>query len=220
MATRHPKSRSAKRLPKHLAGDRFTERDYQAYAMAIGQLALAWNDLHEKLGLIFVTMFDEIIYPDPDDYDEDLKSVWASVWSSSTIDRLKREMLKSAISEIEDLELLNFPKLKDDVVWVLNQADRLEDARNNAVHSPLLLLAARGSIFEGMFPNVIPNPMLSNKRAVRLIRSQRELLDEFRWCRDATLELRDFALRIKLALTVENYVWPDRPRLPSRGKQD
>jgi len=35
---------------------RFTERDFEPYALAIGQFCLAWNDLHERLGIIFVAL--------------------------------------------------------------------------------------------------------------------------------------------------------------------
>ena len=31
----------------------FAGRNYEPYALAIGQLTLAWNDLHEDLALLF-----------------------------------------------------------------------------------------------------------------------------------------------------------------------
>lgn len=62
-----------------------------------------------------------------------------SVWQSAHYDRPKRHMLKAAIlNQTEDFET-RFPLLKDDLLYIIGQADTVEEARNNAIHAPLLL---------------------------------------------------------------------------------
>lgn len=43
---------------KLVRGERFTDRIFKPYVTAIGELALAWNDLHEKLGWLFYLYID------------------------------------------------------------------------------------------------------------------------------------------------------------------
>jgi hypothetical protein len=46
--------KSRKQTDKHWNNsNRFTAKAIRPYAEAIGQVALAWNDLHETLGTIF-----------------------------------------------------------------------------------------------------------------------------------------------------------------------
>jgi hypothetical protein len=70
-------------------------------------------------------------------------------------------------------------------------------------------------------PHVIPNLRLNNSRAAKLVDKnlKGELSEDFRWCRDSILILRDYAVFLELALTVEYCPWPDRPRLPKRGQK-
>jgi hypothetical protein len=199
-------------LKKH----RFTEKGFLPYVTAIGQLALAWNDLHEKLGMMFVVL---------------MGGGWVSlpgaIWQSSHYDRPKRAMLKAAIlNQTEDFQA-RFPRLKDDLIWILNQTDSIEEARNNAVHSPLLLhthgplTAAMGGDRNRIGkPYVFPDVLLDHPRAKKLS-SKNDLLKEFRWCRNATLVLRDFVVLIDFAIDphVRGNAWPDRPSLPNRGEK-
>jgi hypothetical protein len=67
---------------------RFTEPGYARYATAIGQLCLAWNDLHEKLGMLFLAAMGATNAPK-----------LAKVWHSSNFDRPKRLMLSACIEE-------------------------------------------------------------------------------------------------------------------------
>jgi hypothetical protein len=201
--------------------ERFTERELRPYVTAIGQLSLAWNALHEQLAAIFrllldrqITKIDEYGMEDGGD-ERPIK-----LWTSSKFDRPKRDMLKAAVSTITEEERSAFPKLVEDVTWILQRADSLEDARNDAVHSPLLLLGsnkATREVFGSAF--VIPDLLHGNPRGIKL--AQKDLLLEFRWCRDAALILRDFAYRISgsLSLGVVVFPWPERPSLPNRGEK-
>ena len=111
-------------LKKH----RFTEKGFLPYVTAIGQLALAWNDLHEKLGMMFVVL---------------MGGGWVSlpgaIWQSSHYDRPKRAMLKAAIlNQTEDFQA-RFPRLKDDLIWILNQKNLLKRHETTPYIPPFLL---------------------------------------------------------------------------------
>jgi hypothetical protein len=198
--------------------DRFTERDYQPYVIAIGQLALAWNDLHEKLGSIFVVVMEGNT---ADDNEDKLYQI-AAVWSAVNNDRTKREMLDAAVKNTPELGYGPFPKLADDIKWLLARTTALEDTRNDIIHAPLV--AFRGSLAKSLFPTlpvVIPNLLLRNFRAGKLTKKNPTgpLSDDFRWCRDSILTLRDYAVGLQLGLTVEGRPWPDRPQLQNRGQK-
>jgi hypothetical protein len=176
-------------------------------------LALAWNDLHERLGSLFYFFIDK---------GDDLGS---RLWNAPQFDRPKRALLEAVTQSISSQTQLDYPRLKDDILWLLKQVDSLEDGRNTVIHSPLLaeegILAnqnvlALGNIFDTPRA-VMPNLWLKNTRATRL--AQKDVLTEFRWCRDAALILRDYALTLDYATMPEECPWPDRPSLPNRGQK-
>lgn len=215
----------AKKKKRLRRNSRFTERSYKPYVLGIGQLALAWNDLHEKLGDIFVVVMEGNTAADNHDVTYQL----AAVWSAASSDRTKREMLKAAVASPRALEGGPFPKLQDDISWLLGQAMKLEDRRNDIIHAPLFSLVDPGtnvSLVAQYFAlqvgaEVIPNLMLQNTRATKLVdkNPKGQMLADFRWCRDSILALRDYASLITLGITVDQRAWPDRPQMPSRGQK-
>jgi hypothetical protein len=67
--------------------EKFTGRHYRPITTAIGQLALAWNDFHEDLALLFVELLSRgRAFPATD------------IWSSAIYDRPKRAMLRAVIA--------------------------------------------------------------------------------------------------------------------------
>jgi hypothetical protein len=193
-----------KKQPKgwRYKGDRFTERRFLPYATAIGQVALAWNDLHEAFAMLFCTA---------------LGGGWIDplfkVWNSLNGDRAKRDMLRVALLALREEHRVTFPTLRDDLDWLWARANEVATARNNAIHSPLFL--TRGALSQAAreagvpVPDVLPQIITGNKNALRL--ELADLLDEFRWCRKATLVLRDYTRRIDRALSTGRS-WPDRPK--------
>jgi hypothetical protein len=103
-------------------------------------------------------------------------------------------------------------------MWLLDEADKLEDARNDSIHSPLASFAADNiwAQHQGIVGRIVPSVAFGNRRAIKLAR--KDLLTEFRWCRDASLTLRDFAGEIYEAVAART-AWPDRPSLPNRGRK-
>jgi hypothetical protein len=188
---------------------RFTERGFRPYVISIGQLALAWNSFHDQLASLFWTIMGR------GSGDRAL-----GLWNAATYDRPKRSLLKAAVLTSTESELAKHPKLITDIIWIFDRANELEDLRNDAVHSPLILLGnpTTNMLAEaGLLPAfVIPALALRNIRAAKL--GQKNLLREFRWCRDATLILRDFAVEIDDAMCGHGS-WPKRPSLPNRGQK-
>ena len=90
----------------------------------------------------------------------------------------------------------------------MRRADALEDARNDALHSPLWAYPETPVV-------VRPVTGLGHIRAQKLS-EKRHLLREFRWCRDSAMILALFAYDRTL---LSDYMkpWPGRPQLPNRG---
>jgi hypothetical protein len=183
----------------------FTEDEFKPYVKAIGRLALAWNDLHERLGMLFWAVLGGGWKQKP-----------IGIWNSANFDRPKRAMLRAAVHGCTSAETSAHPSMVDDIEWILTKADALEDKRNNAVHSPLILTGNQLAVLMGYAP-VVPDKLLENPRAMKLAKT--DLLDEFKWCFQCTLVLRDYAALIERALTASGTQWPDRPSLPSRKQK-
>lgn len=210
-------AKSASRPRRQLGLDRFTERQFAPYVTAIGQLVLAWNSLQEMLGWTFEIVLVGTIATADNNQLPQIRGAWNSLNS----DRDKRKLLRAAGAALTRLQQRTFPKLYADLKWTLDRADALEDDRNNAVHSPLMLLSAKYSAAlqqAGIQDRVMPETMRGNRRALRL--EENELLTEFRRCRDTALVLRDFITEIDRALRSVDYSWPERPSLPTRGPKN
>jgi len=200
-------TRKKLRLPR-----RFTSHMFQPYVIAIGQLSLSWNSLHEALATLFMIAL----------WDESMERAHG-IWNSSNFDRPKREMLKGVIKAATEDEITRWPRLVEDVLWLLHQVDVLEDARNDAIHSPFLSFFLEDGTDKKHVQAVIPSLIHQNPRAIKL--AKKDLLTEFRWCRDSCITLRDYAYRMSGAMS-EHYApgvvhapWPNRPSLPNRGQK-
>lgn len=188
--------------------EHYTSRQYRPYVTAIGQIALAWNDLHEAIGVFFYSIIALA------DSDGKIEAAFQAVDS----DRTKRKMLKAGFSNLDPKERQLNPRAIEDVKWLCNQIDALEEARNNAIHSPLHSFDALP--LPDLPKGVQPNYVYGNLRAAKL--RDKDLLSEYRYVRDATIALRDFAHAIE-----ESWNWtsrgvptfPQRPQLPNRGQK-
>lgn len=220
-------------------GERFTDAQYNSYTTTIGQFVLSWNDLHEKLALVFAGVLSHVDrrkIPKKHKPNYEFREVerLSGIWNSSLYDRPKREMLRGIMVPLVISDLIEFDKLEEDIGWILDQADKIEEFRNNAVHSPLIHNFTEydisplhpGTRDRRKYPmfaggQIAPNTLMRNRRALRIARklSNDEFLRELRWARDASIVLRDFALRIFWALLYETAPWPRRPSLPNLGKR-
>jgi hypothetical protein len=120
-------------------------------------------------------------------------------------DRAQRDMLLAATNiDISDLSSY-CQKFKDEVTWISKRCNNVEEARNNALHSPFVL----------MHSGVQPGYHMGHERATKLAKQQ-DVLTELRWCRDAAKVLSDYVQAIDRALEDARHTWPDRPKWPTR----
>jgi hypothetical protein len=207
LAKHSTRTRAGRRYPDF---QRYASPAFRPHALAIGQIALAWNELHEVLCAFFASMTATI--------DE-----WKieAAWQSLPSDRAKRGMLKAVFNNLSGEDRRRNPRAQEDMKWLLNQLDRAEEDRNNAVHAPLIMFTT--PIWESLGKRigvVQPDDVRENKRAVNL--SNKNLLDEYRNVRDEIIILRCFAEAIEDAWCwsgKQTRTWPDRPRLPNRGQK-
>src|SRR5262249_11990629 len=97
-------------------------------------------------------------------------------------------------------------KYFEDIKWVCDRTNDLEDDRNNAIHAPLW-----ASLID---KTIHPSSTFGNLRARNL--EKKHLREEYERLLKAALMLRNFASDIFEASANERYAWPRRPQLPSR----
>lgn len=201
----------------------FTDRVYRPYALAIGQFCLAWNDLHERLGILFIIICSSRRGRSGGRNatlnESNSLAVHAEIWHSAHYDRPKRDMLK-ALLETSFLGQTN-PQLIEAVQWILKETDKLEEIRNNAIHTPFQW----GPPYIGDQPRgrkaVRPNLFLGHSRAKKLSKLSftKKITDELIWGYEATLTLRNYALMIESFLVSGGKeALPGTLQLPNRGQ--
>jgi hypothetical protein len=193
------------------ASQRYTSKEFAPYATALGQVAMAWNDLQENLKGLFWTLSMN----GPPQEGDSINYAPLFVWGSLQSDRQQRGLLKALVkhSSVD----WGRPNLPDDAEWLIKEVDDVESARNDCVHSPLF--ATAHSLFgSGAKGPVAPSSWLWNSRALALIKRSEILgvLGEFRHTRDRAIALSDYVAEINSALVNPQRAWPRRPRLPSR----
>jgi hypothetical protein len=197
------------KLPKRIgASQRYTSSEFKPYVTALGQLALAWNDLQESLAALFWTLMTPIpITSETVNYYMPLR-IWATIKS----DRTQRDLLKTVIRYSKTD--WRHETWREDLDWLVERVRSLEDSRNDAIHSPLFSVekSLYGFASSG---KVAPAQWLFNPRAIKL--SERsDLLAEFHFCRDSAIILSEYAQMIDRALVHPKRAWPNKPSLPSR----
>jgi hypothetical protein len=184
-----------KRNPNLLPTQNFTEDHFKPYAEAIGRATLAWNSLHEALGLVFWAITGE----------ED-GFLALGLWNEIRVDRTKRDILLAAIKATQE-DSDKWRKQSESVDFLCVKSGQIEDSRNNAVHSPLSFSLVSGE--------VLPSVHQGNARAIRL--NGHDVLKEFERLYETALLLRDYALVIEDAFRAEPSSWPEIPKLPDPG---
>ena len=133
--------------------ERQFEKAFAPYALEIGQLARAWNALHDNLGQIF----SQIVSPAR-------PNISTAIWYSTQNDRAQRNMLMEAYLAVGAINSKTHPKAKDDIKWLIDQVQHLADRRNDAIHTPIsvgMSVASREMIIK-------PDIFYGNPRARKL----------------------------------------------------
>ena len=141
---------------------RYGAAEFRPYVIALGQLALAWNELQDTLALLFWTAMMERP-PQPGDT---FSYAPVRAWHSIRSDLAQREMLREVINHSSTQ--WGRPRFVADVNWLLSEANRLSGARNDAIHSPLFIPRGLARQFPPSPDPVAPASYLFNPRALSL----------------------------------------------------
>jgi hypothetical protein len=173
-----------------------THSAFRPYVVALGQLTLAWNELHEAMALLFCSVMGG-----------GYANQFLAVWHTINSDRNQRGVLVAAAENDINRPAsdMRHKELVDKIKWICGQANTLEDLRNDSLHSQLI---ARGQ-------QVAPMSGLGHIRAGKL-QGKADLLAEFRRCRDGAKRLTEYVRAIDDALA-NGTPLPDNLRLPPRG---
>jgi hypothetical protein len=191
----------------------YIQAKFRPYTRAIGELALAWNDFHERLGHLFVQAIGDP--PQGARAQLQLRAIWGSI----TSDRQKRTILECAVNWMGKSRHQADPRIAEDVIWLVKRGHDLEEKRNNVIHAPLDDLK---NFFAAVFGpdemgSIIPSANLQNARAMKLRKSLGrngpKLLEKIRFYRDYATALSAFARDLSMAWAKEQ-AWPERPQLP------
>jgi hypothetical protein len=100
-----------------------TSRAFGPYVTALGQLTLAWNELHETLALVFCMVMGG-----------GLVNQYLAIWHAIKVDRAQRDILLAA-AKAGNVQGSSYPNLVSDLEWICGKANAVEDARNDALHA-------------------------------------------------------------------------------------
>ena len=176
------------------------ERDalYRPYALAIGNLLLSWNSLHEETGHLFGNILSG-----------NKGLVAMAAWHVLKNDALQRDMLKS-VCEAAPHTMFGVTKReggfarRDDILWLVDEVNKLRSIRDDAIHAPLLFVISPKRTY------IAPAEWRGNKRAVSL--AKRDMMRAFLYCDQRANALRDYASQMHRALSrPEQVPWPGRP---------
>jgi hypothetical protein len=170
------------------------EAAFAPYTQAAGEVINAWNKLQEQFNRLFVAL---TAMP---------RDMATAIWHSARCDSLQRQMLTAALAATPDEKWTGrLSAGKDDIRALIRCASDLAEDRNDAIHAPVSL-AIDGA-------KLVPIPVYfnGNPRAKRL--KGKDILVEFRRCRDTANLLREFAEKVETALSFPSYAWPDKPAL-------
>jgi hypothetical protein len=185
----------------------YAEAQFRPYTIAVGQLAMAANDLADKLSGLFWTITGGGYMDVP-----------LATWNAAPTDRTQQKMLRDTIKAKfpkggGSHDQMRFPTAAADLDWLLVEAGRALSDRNNVVHCPFILhRSGTGRVV--MTQTVHRNPQALALEKV--IEEGRDLLSELRWYRAKILVLRDYCWLCADALCRAEATWPKRPRLPAR----
>ena len=171
---------------------------FDGYVRAVGNVAHASNSLHEELAELFATIVGAE------------RRISLAIWYSSDSDRVQREMLRAAvISSGMKRWLPRLPTAQEDILWMLNEANKFANRRNNAIHAPCSIV-----VDTKITADIIASKTSGHQRAKNL--QGKDILIEFDWCAGTFSVFEEFTYNAERSLASEHFPWPKRPVLPDR----
>jgi hypothetical protein len=191
----------------------FERKALEPYQLALGKVGHAWNHMQEQLGILFcgITGLDD--------------ATGLGIWHALKSDRTQRDLLEAAVTAATSDENFtnDFPKAKEDLLWMLKKVNALAEGRNSAIHAPVFGYSEDFGATEFFALTDYRNP-----NAAKL--GGKDILAEFEWYESYFNAIKMFAGEISLSLSGRRRAnsdwlpWPDRPLLPTvrqkSGRQD
>jgi hypothetical protein len=172
-----------------------------AHALAIGKIAIAWNEYHELLGKLFAGLFTLSHY-----------ETTLAIWQCFDSDRTQRKLLRAAAQQ--RLEGLTDKTAFEELTWLLNKTDTiLAQQRNVGVHAPLMALWEMDGSHK-----ILPHLTTGNRNAKHI--EGRNILREYTHYERQIREMITFADALSKKIGYhkrDSGPWPDRPSLSGRA---
>jgi hypothetical protein len=188
---------SAERIALKIPSQREKMKLLNPHAKLIGEIALAWNSLHEQLGYIFwnITGIRNGFVAD-------------SIWNSTFSDSAQRTMLRGVVTIVYEEDSKHYK----DIICLLDTIDKIAINRNSAVHVALsFTIDASGMTLQ-------PKPFSQSRFAKAL--DGKDILKEFTLYKQRVYALTTYAASLYAAiLSPKHWPWPDRPEMPTRGQK-
>lgn len=166
---------------------------FQPYAIALGELVYAWNHLQDELASLFwrVSTIENGAIP-------------FAIWHSVPSDRTQRQFIRVTA----EVSLDGNEEAQKEIVWLLDKVDHLlASTRNDAMHAPLTLLTDQDGT------RIVAHNMTNHPRAESL--EGKEILATFIWARQTAEILRHYSWQLRHALNPKRpHALPKRPELP------
>lgn len=209
---------------------RFQSAKFRPYALAIGQMNLAWNEFHQALGTLFMLIVAEISPTD----DEMAKTRGRLLlrlqimWGHMSNDRQKRLLIEELAEWLGRERHAAYPTLCDDLQFLARRGHSLEDKRNNVIHAPFdeMINALAGGLARIPYGEIVAAALNARGRKLEgpAKRAGPQLLAAIRHYRDYAVALTHYAREIRDAFNARERgrrrAWPRRPLLPRLKDED
>ncbi|QIP05985.1 hypothetical protein [Bradyrhizobium symbiodeficiens] len=172
------------------------ERD--AHAMAIGRIAMVWNEYQATLGEIYADLFAG------DDWNLAL-----STWYAIPSDRTQRDALRA----VAMFKLAPSSKGLEELNWLLEKTNEVVSfQRNVGLHTRLFPITAEDGTLQIY-------PVAQNDRIVKALENT-TVLKEYAHYESQMRKMLGFAVGVQSALSSKRTgqeVWPERPQISKRS---
>jgi hypothetical protein len=173
------------------------QRPTDEHALAIGRIAISWNEFQESLAELFARLFG--------------KRRWRhalAAWQALSNDRAQRDMLRA----VAEARFGTDSRASQEVGWLVDQAHQhLSDGRNTGIHMPLMVLRDLNDIV-----SILPLALFGNRRAKKML--GKDLLNEYTAYEEDIRDMSTFSIALQFRISAGRGAWPQRPQLRQRER--
>ncbi|MET4151715.1 hypothetical protein BjapCC829_24735 [Bradyrhizobium barranii] len=175
------------------------QENKDAHALAIGKIAMGWNEFHETLGELFARLFTKSHH-----------ATALAIWHCLDSDRTQRRLLRA----MAETQLQWNKRGLEELIWLLNQTDQmLSQQRNVGIHAPLMSFTEADGTHK-----MLPLSHFGNRNAAQI--EGRDILLEYGHYEKQIRQIGGFAFALTFKLTMgkdnTDDTWPQRPKLSGR----